>query len=133
MLNSILLSLAVLMAVAILVVGGFYLFSPERMTGSFGLKLPAADADTRAWLRLKGGSGHRIRAGCAGPDADYGFFFGRHRSARTGDHPFWRHVGRSAVGWVEVGGVLDSWRDLFSNACRRPVVDPCPLRDVQQW
>ena len=54
MLNSILLSIAVLMAVAILVIGGFYLFSPERMTGSFGLKPPAADADTRAWLRLKG-------------------------------------------------------------------------------
>ena len=54
MLNLILPSLAVLMAVAILVIGGFYLFSPERMTGSFGLKLPASDADTRAWLRLKG-------------------------------------------------------------------------------
>ncbi len=54
MLDTILLSLAVLMAVAILVIGGFYLFSPERMIGSFGLKLPAADADTRAWLRLKG-------------------------------------------------------------------------------
>jgi hypothetical protein len=24
------------------------------MTGSFGLKPPASDADTRAWLRLKG-------------------------------------------------------------------------------
>jgi len=54
MLSLILLSLAVLMAVAILVIGGFYLFSPERMTGSFGLKPPAADTDTRAWLRLKG-------------------------------------------------------------------------------
>jgi hypothetical protein len=54
MLGTISFSLAVLMAVAILVIGGFYLFSPERMTGSFGLKLPAADADTRAWLRLKG-------------------------------------------------------------------------------
>jgi hypothetical protein len=52
--NTILLSLAALMAMAILVIGGFYLFSPERMTGSFGLKPPAADADTRAWLRLKG-------------------------------------------------------------------------------
>jgi hypothetical protein len=50
----ILLSLAALMAVAILVIGGFYLLSPERMIGSFGLKLPATDADTRAWLRLKG-------------------------------------------------------------------------------
>jgi hypothetical protein len=54
MLNAISLSLAALMAAAILVIGGFYLFSPERMTGSFGLKPPAADADTRAWLRLKG-------------------------------------------------------------------------------
>ena len=46
--------LAVLIAVAILAIGCFYLVSPERMTGSFGLKPPAPDADTRAWLRLKG-------------------------------------------------------------------------------
>ena len=42
------------MAVAIIVIGCFYLISPERMTGSFGLKPPAPDVDTRAWLRLKG-------------------------------------------------------------------------------
>ena len=54
MLNTIPLSLAALMAVAIIVIGCFYLLSPERMTGSFGLKPPAPDADTRAWLRLKG-------------------------------------------------------------------------------
>ena len=54
MLNAIPLSLAALMAVAIIVIGCFYLVSPERMTGSFGLKPPAPDADTRAWLRLKG-------------------------------------------------------------------------------
>ena len=52
--NAIPLSLAALMAVAIIVIGCFYLISPERMTGSFGLKPPAADADTRAWLRPKG-------------------------------------------------------------------------------
>jgi hypothetical protein len=52
--NAIPLSLAGLMAAAILVIGCFYLLSPERMTGSFGLKPPASDADTRAWLRLKG-------------------------------------------------------------------------------
>ena len=52
--NAIPLSLAALMAVAIMVIGCFYLISPERMTGSFGLKPPASDADTRAWLRLKG-------------------------------------------------------------------------------
>jgi hypothetical protein len=42
------------LAVAIIVIGGFYIIAPERMTGSFGLKMPAPDADTRAWLRLKG-------------------------------------------------------------------------------
>ena len=52
--NAIPLSLAALMAVAIIVIGCFYLVSPERMTGSFGLKPPASDADTRAWLHLKG-------------------------------------------------------------------------------
>jgi hypothetical protein len=42
------------MAVAIIVIGCFYLVSPGRMTGSFGLTPPASDADTRAWLRPKG-------------------------------------------------------------------------------
>ncbi len=46
--------LAALLAVAIIVIGSIYVISPERMTGTFGLKLPAPDADTRAWLRLKG-------------------------------------------------------------------------------
>jgi uncharacterized membrane protein len=52
--NAIPLCLAALLAVAIIVIGCFYVISPERMTGSFGLKPPASDADTRAWLRLKG-------------------------------------------------------------------------------
>ncbi len=52
--NAIPLSLAGLMAVAIIVIGCFYLVSPERISGSFGLKPPASDADTRNWLRLKG-------------------------------------------------------------------------------
>ena len=42
------------MAVAIIVFGCFYLVSPKRVSGSFGLKPPASDADTRAWLRPKG-------------------------------------------------------------------------------
>jgi uncharacterized membrane protein len=54
MFNAIPLSLAALMAVAIIVIGCFYRLSPERMTGSFGPKQPASDLDTRAWLRLKG-------------------------------------------------------------------------------
>jgi hypothetical protein len=52
--NAIPLSLAALMAVGIIVIGCFYLVSPERISGSFGLKPPASDADTRAWLRPKG-------------------------------------------------------------------------------
>ena len=52
--NTILLILAALPAVGIIVIGCFYLASPERISGSFGLKPPAPDADTRAWLRLKG-------------------------------------------------------------------------------
>ena len=48
------LSLAALIAVGIIVIGCFYLLSPERISGTFGLMLPASDADTRAWLRPKG-------------------------------------------------------------------------------
>ena len=54
MLNAIPLILAALMAVGIIVIGCFYLVSPERVSGSFGLKPPASDADTRAWLHPKG-------------------------------------------------------------------------------
>jgi len=52
--NAIPLTLAALVAVAIIVIGCFYLASPERILGTFGLKPPASDADTRAWLRPKG-------------------------------------------------------------------------------
>src|SRR5450432_3228334 len=52
--NAIPLILAALIAVGVIVIGCFYLVSPERISGSFGLKPPASDADTRAWLRLKG-------------------------------------------------------------------------------
>jgi hypothetical protein len=52
--NAIPLILAALIAVGIIVIGCFYLASPERVLGSFGLRPPAPDADTRAWLRLKG-------------------------------------------------------------------------------
>lgn len=48
------LSLAVLVAVAIIVIGCFYVISPQRILGGFGLKPPAPDAATQAWLRLKG-------------------------------------------------------------------------------
>ena len=52
--NTIPLILAALMALGIIVIGCFYLLSPERISGTFGLKPPASDADTLAWLRPKG-------------------------------------------------------------------------------
>src|SRR5580693_10419061 len=52
--NAIPLVLAGLIAVGIIIVGCFYIASPERVLGSFGLKPPASDADTLSWLRLKG-------------------------------------------------------------------------------
>jgi hypothetical protein len=52
--STIPLTLAVFVSVGIIVIGCFYLASPERILGGFGLKPPAPDADTRAWLRLKG-------------------------------------------------------------------------------
>ena len=52
--NLIPLSLALLVSVGIMVIGCFYIASPQRVSGSFGLKPPAPDAETRTWLRLKG-------------------------------------------------------------------------------
>ena len=52
--NAIPLVLVALIAVGVIVIGCFYLVSPGRVLGSFGLKPPASDADTLAWLRLKG-------------------------------------------------------------------------------
>jgi hypothetical protein len=52
--DAIPLTLAALLAVGIIAIGFFYLVSPERISGTFGLKPPASDADTRAWLRPKG-------------------------------------------------------------------------------
>lgn len=52
--DAIPLILAALIAAGIIGIGCFYLLSPERILGGFGLKPPASDADTRAWLRLKG-------------------------------------------------------------------------------
>src|SRR3954453_1562987 len=51
---SLALIIAALVAVGIIVIGGFYIAAPHRVSGSFGLKPPAPDLNTRAWLRLKG-------------------------------------------------------------------------------
>jgi len=52
--DAIPLAVAALVATGIIVIGCFYLVSPEQILGTFGLKPPATDADTRAWLRPKG-------------------------------------------------------------------------------
>jgi hypothetical protein len=52
--NALPLSLAVLVSIGIFVIGCLYIASPKRILGGFGLKPPAPDADTHAWLRLKG-------------------------------------------------------------------------------
>ena len=48
------LTLAVLVSLAIIVIGLFYIASPQRVVGGFGLAPPAFDSNTRAWLRPKG-------------------------------------------------------------------------------
>ena len=80
--NAIPLILAALMALGIIVIGCFYLLSPERISGTFGLKPPASDADTRAWLRPKGIRDIAPWIDRPGHDADCGQPFGRHRSTR---------------------------------------------------
>ena len=52
--SAIPLTVAALIAMGIIVIGCFYVASPERVSRSFGLKPPASDANIRAWLRLKG-------------------------------------------------------------------------------
>ncbi len=48
------LSLAVLVSLAIIMIGSLYIVAPRRIIGGFGLTLPTFDANTFAWLRLKG-------------------------------------------------------------------------------
>ena len=48
------LALAVLVSLGIIGIGLLYIAAPKRILGGFGLKPPAFDSDTLAWLRLKG-------------------------------------------------------------------------------
>ncbi len=47
-------SLAVLAAAAIIVIGLLYIGAPQWIVSGFGLAPPAFDSNTRAWLRTKG-------------------------------------------------------------------------------
>ncbi|MBE7158941.1 MAG: DUF4267 domain-containing protein [Rhodospirillales bacterium] len=46
--------LTILISVTLIVIGCFYIAAPQRVLGSFGLKPPATDANTLAWLHVKG-------------------------------------------------------------------------------
>lgn len=48
------LALAVLVSVAIIAIGCFYIAFPTAIVGGFGLEPPRLDSNTRAWLRTKG-------------------------------------------------------------------------------
>ena len=48
------LALAALVSVGIIIIGAFYIAAPQRISTGFGLKPPASDPNTQAWLRLKG-------------------------------------------------------------------------------
>ena len=48
------LSIAVLVSLGISGIGVMYVAAPKKILGGFGLNPPALDADTLAWLRLKG-------------------------------------------------------------------------------
>lgn len=52
--HAVLLATVILIAIAIIGIGCFYIGSPAGIAGSFGLKPAALDANTQAWLRLKG-------------------------------------------------------------------------------
>ena len=47
-------SLAMLVAAAIIVIGLFYISAPQKVVSGFGLAPPSFDSNTRAWLRTKG-------------------------------------------------------------------------------
>lgn len=46
--------LVALVSGALFIIGCFYIAAPQRVVGSFGLRAPASDRDTSAWLREKG-------------------------------------------------------------------------------
>jgi len=46
--------IAALVSIGIIVIGLFYIAAPQRISPGFGLKPPASDMNTLAWLRLKG-------------------------------------------------------------------------------
>jgi len=60
--NAIPLSLAALIAVGIIVIGCFYLVSPERISGTFGLKPPASLLGLKkSWATIVQNLGQPIR------------------------------------------------------------------------
>ena len=125
MYSTLALSVAALIAVSIIVIGCFYLAAPERILGSFGLKLPAPDADTRAWLRLKG-----IRDIASGAVVLTMMLTATSRTTGIvllvlAIIPLGDMSNILVSGGVEGKGVFRSWRDLRGHARRRSLTDLC--------
>jgi hypothetical protein len=126
--NAIPLSLAVLVSVGIIVIGCFYLASPQRVVGSFGLRPPSPGADTRAWLRLKGirdvASGLVVLTTMLTTDSrTVGIVLLVLAIIPFGD------MSNILVSGGRKATALRSWRHLRGDACRRPLVDPCHLKE----
>jgi hypothetical protein len=126
--NAIPLILAALIAAGIIVIGCFYLASPERILGSFGLKPPASDADTRAWLRLKGirdvASGLVVLTMMLTADRRLvGIALLVCAIIPLGDMSIVLGAGGSKSRAFSIHG-------LRGDACCRPLVDPCHLREM---
>jgi hypothetical protein len=125
--NAIPLILAALLAVGIILIGCFYLISPERISGTFGLKPPASDADTRAWLRPKGirdiVAGLVVLAMMLTADSRLvGIALLVEAIIPLGDMSIVLESGGSKSRAFSIHGV-----HLRGDACRRPLVDPCHL------
>jgi hypothetical protein len=124
------LSLAILVAIGIMVIGCFYIAAPERIIGSFGLKPPAADANTRAWLRLKG-----IRDVATGVAMLTLMLTTNSRTVGIivlvfALIPFGDMSNILISDGQKSNCLLRSWGNLRSYGFRRFAADPCLLRDA---
>jgi hypothetical protein len=129
--NLIPLSLAGLVSVGIILIGCFYVMSPHRVVGSFGLKPPAPDPDTRAWLRLKGirdvAAGLAILTLMLAADSrTVGLVLLVFAVIPFGD------MSNIGVRGEKGHSVLRSRGDLRGHGPRKPAADPCYLRAPTQ-
>ncbi len=130
--NVIPMSIAGLVSLGIILIGAFYVLSPRRVVGSFGLNPPAPDADTRAWLRLKGvrdiATGLAMLTLMLTTDSrTVGLILFAFAVI-----PFWRYVQHPGVRRPKGHRVLRARRNLRCHALCRPAADPRGLREIRR-